>query len=90
MNGWVTESSRALIDEFVQWKFVDRLRGLAKSASESGKGDDEEDVRDRVLWCKNWTALQSVRSLEHIHVFVRNVPDEVIVEWTGDKGLVQE
>lgn len=74
---------------------MDRLRELEKSASasKSGKGDDDvvekEDASERVLWCKNWTALQSVRSLEHVHVFVRNVPDEVIVEWTGDKGLVQ-
>ncbi|KAK2756693.1 hypothetical protein FQN54_005139 [Arachnomyces sp. PD_36] len=85
VTGVITEASHALIDKFVKWKFVERLRRLQEDKDKS----DTDDVSDRVLWCKNWTALQSVRSLEHIHVFVRNVPDEVIVEWTGDKGLVQ-
>ncbi|KAL5614805.1 hypothetical protein BROUX41_004894 [Berkeleyomyces rouxiae] len=36
-----------------------------------------------VLWFKNWTALQSVRSLDHVHVLLRNVDRRFIDEWTG-------
>ncbi|KAL1895541.1 hypothetical protein Cpir12675_003179 [Ceratocystis pirilliformis] len=36
-----------------------------------------------VLWFKNWTALQSVRSLDHVHVLLRNVDQGLINEWTG-------
>ena len=32
--------------------------------------------RDKVLWFKNWTGLQSVRGLEHIHVLVRHIDRE--------------
>lgn len=27
---------------------------------------------DNVLWFKNWASLQSVRSVEHIHILIRN------------------
>jgi hypothetical protein len=96
VTGMITEDSAALIEKFVQRKFVDSLRRDSGKGQGGGGGviddddDDDDDANDRVLWCKNWTALQSVRSLEHIHVFVRNAPDEVIVEWTGDRELVQE
>lgn len=36
-----------------------------------------------VLWFKNWAALQSVRSLDHVHVLLRNVDRELINEWTA-------
>lgn len=35
-----------------------------------------------VIWFKNWTALQSVRALEHFHVFVRGVDDATLQRWT--------
>ncbi|KAE8153772.1 hypothetical protein BDV25DRAFT_148778 [Aspergillus avenaceus] len=71
-NGDVTEESRALIEAFVERTFVERLQreGFGGSAN--------------VLWFKNWTALQSVRSLEHIHVLVRDVPEGILEEWTGE------
>ncbi|WEW57114.1 hypothetical protein PRK78_002574 [Emydomyces testavorans] len=71
-GGDVTPESRRLIDEFVHRTFVKRLTG------------EFADAKERVMWFKNWTALQSVRSLEHVHVLVRGVPDEIIVEWTGE------
>ncbi|PYH95276.1 hypothetical protein BO71DRAFT_398189 [Aspergillus ellipticus CBS 707.79] len=70
-NGDVTDESRALIEGFVQRTFGERLVG-------------EKDAGDRVLWFKNWTALQSVRSLEHIHVLLRDVPEDLLWEWTGE------
>ncbi|KAF7719986.1 Uncharacterized protein PECH_008147 [Penicillium ucsense] len=75
-EGHLTNESRALIDKFVQDKFVKRLA---------------EDPQNRfpnppsqVLWFKNWVGLQSVRALEHVHILVRDVPEEILVEWSGE------
>jgi hypothetical protein len=77
-NGDVTDESRALIEGFVRRTFVERLE------REKGRF---EDPTAHVLWFKNWTALQSVRSLEHIHVLVRGVGEEILQEWTGEGVL---
>ncbi|RSL40580.1 hypothetical protein CEP53_013282 [Fusarium sp. AF-6] len=69
-TGDMTPESRALVKAFVKEYFVDTL------------GPDGES---RVLWFKNWVALQSVRALEHIHVLVRNVDDDTIERWTGER-----
>jgi hypothetical protein len=75
-RGDLTPKSRAQLEEFVQKKFVDRVRDLP-------------GPRDRVQWFKNWTALQSVPGLEHLHVLVRDVPEQIISEWTGGEKMVQ-
>ena len=46
---------------------------------DSGAGDD------RVLWFRNWTGLQSVRGLEHVHVLVRDAPKVLLDWWTRDR-----
>lgn len=79
-NGDVTDESRALIEDFVTRTFVARLEHDPRFA---------DKARDHVLWFKNWAALQSVRSLEHIHVLVRDVPEDIITEWTGESGVVR-
>jgi hypothetical protein len=33
-----------------------------------------------VLWFRNWTGLQSVRAVEHVHVLVRNVDEAAVNE----------
>ena len=68
-RGDLTERSRKLLGDFVKRKFV----------------DDLENGEDRVLWFKNWVALQSVRALEHIHVLVREVDDDTLERWTGER-----
>ena len=75
-NGDVTDESRALIEDFVHRTFVARLaqEGNLKLS----------DPKENVLWFKNWTALQSVRSLEHMHVLVKGVPEHILQEWTGE------
>ncbi|KAL1847199.1 hypothetical protein Plec18167_002042 [Paecilomyces lecythidis] len=73
-DGDVTDESRARIEEFVQRTFVDRLK-------RAGFANPKENV----MWFKNPVALQSVRALEHVHVLVKDVPDEIIEEWTGEK-----
>ncbi|KAK1809587.1 hypothetical protein LTR12_016037, partial [Friedmanniomyces endolithicus] len=65
-GGDVTAESRRLIDEFVQKTFAAGL----------GEGGGE-----RVLWFKNWTGLQSVRALDHVHVLVRGVDEGVLGAW---------
>ncbi|KAL7795802.1 hypothetical protein V8C37DRAFT_373497 [Trichoderma ceciliae] len=67
-TGDLTTESRAQVDNFVKAYFVDKL----------GPGGEQQ-----VLWFKNWVALQSVRTLEHIHVLVRDVGDDVLEHWTG-------
>ncbi|KAL4785417.1 hypothetical protein BJX76DRAFT_182110 [Aspergillus varians] len=73
-KGVITEESHALIEGFVQRMFVDRL------ASDGGFADP----KSHVLWFKNYTALQSVRGLEHVHVLLKGVPDRLLHEWTGE------
>ncbi|KAF2856203.1 hypothetical protein T440DRAFT_101260 [Plenodomus tracheiphilus IPT5] len=52
---------------------VDELGAL----SEEGRGERGE----KVLWFKNTTTLQSVRSLEHVHVLVRGVEEDLLERW---------
>lgn len=75
MKGDMTPTSRRQIEEFVKRRFLDRLRDLP-------------GTRERVQWFKNWTALQSVPGLEHVHVLVRDVPEQIVLEWTGGEGVV--
>lgn len=76
-GGYMTEESRTLVEGFVESTFVGRLR-------EEGFRDPETHV----MWFKNWTALQSVRALEHVHVLVRNVPEKLLYEWTGEPPVL--
>lgn len=71
----MTPESRKLIDAFVEAVFVYRLE-RDKSQTPAG---------ERVLWFKNWGALQSVSGLEHIHVLVRDVAEGTVQEWTGER-----
>ncbi|KAK7940859.1 uncharacterized protein PG986_013246 [Apiospora aurea] len=68
-TGDMTPESRGTVDNFVKRYFVNRL----------GPGGES-----RVLWFKNWVALQSVRALEHIHVMVKDVDKETLEEWTKE------
>ncbi|KAL8708879.1 MAG: hypothetical protein Q9220_006335 [cf. Caloplaca sp. 1 TL-2023] len=69
--GDLTPQSRKLIEDFVQRTFRGRVEG---------KGEEGE----RVMWFRNWTGLQSVRGIDHIHVLVRDVPEEIMDEWTTE------
>lgn len=71
-EGYLTPESTALIEAFVQRTFIDRLYAIGIA-----------EPQDCVLWFRNWTGLQSVRGLEHIHLFVRNVSQKLLKEWSG-------
>ncbi|KAL7626214.1 hypothetical protein AAE478_002984 [Parahypoxylon ruwenzoriense] len=68
-TGDMTPETRRVVASFIKGFFADKL----------GSNGDE-----KVLWFKNWVALQSVRALEHIHVIVRDVEQDVLDEWTRE------
>ncbi|KAM3525222.1 hypothetical protein NHJ13051_004087 [Beauveria bassiana] len=69
-RGDMLPESRRLVGDFVRRTFADAL----------GPGGE-----DRVLWFKNWVALQSVRALEHFHVLVKDVDHDMLEKWTGER-----
>ncbi|TLS22962.1 uncharacterized protein PpBr36_05868 [Pyricularia pennisetigena] len=68
-TGDMTPDSRRTVADFVKRFFVDEL----------GPGGE-----DRVMWFKNWVALQSVRTLEHIHIMVKDCDEAVLQKWTRE------
>lgn len=64
-TGDLTPQTRKSIEDFVNRTFVDKLGG----------------DKNRVVWFKNWVALQSVRALEHIHVMVKDADKETLEGW---------
>ncbi|KAL7273903.1 hypothetical protein RUND412_003212 [Rhizina undulata] len=41
---------------------------------------------ENVLWFKNWASIQSVRSVEHLHVLVRGATDDFILSVVGPEA----
>lgn len=74
-EGHLTEESRAMINSFVRKTFVGRLAKDPENFS---------DPDSHVLWFKNWVGLQSVRALEHVHILVRDVPEDILFEWAKE------
>lgn len=72
-EGYLTPESTALVRQFVRETFVDRLAA-----------NGTENAEDRVLWFRNWTGLQSVRGLEHVHVLVRDAPKDLLQAWINE------
>lgn len=69
-TGDMTPESRKIVGDFMKRFFVDSL----------GPGGEE-----RVMWFKNWVALQSVRSLEHVHVMVKDAEPDLLAAWTKEE-----
>ncbi|KAI4143167.1 MAG: hypothetical protein L6R39_004681 [Caloplaca ligustica] len=69
-EGDLTKEARRLIERFLQRTFIDRV------------GDEGDN---KVMWFRNWTGLQSVRGMDHIHVLVRDVSQDIVDEWTGGR-----
>ncbi|KAF2003251.1 hypothetical protein P154DRAFT_561384 [Amniculicola lignicola CBS 123094] len=68
-EGALTESGRSAVEGFVRREFRERV----------GEKDGEEGAM--VMWFKNTKNLQSVRGLEHVHVLVRGLGEEVLGRW---------
>ncbi|KAK5017916.1 hypothetical protein LTR39_001282, partial [Cryomyces antarcticus] len=71
-DGDVTPPSRELVELFVERTFTRRLEEVERKKAE-----------DRVLWFKNWTSLQSVRGIDHVHVLLRDAPEQLLKQWMG-------
>lgn len=71
INGDLTEEARAQVQAFVDRVFIQTLGG--------------ETERERVIWFRNWTGLQSVQGIEHVHVLVLGAGEELLEEWTGEE-----
>jgi hypothetical protein len=66
-GGALSEDGKRLVRDFVKKEFREKA------------GETEEG--SKVIWFKNTTNLQSVRSLEHVHVLIKDVDDEVAKQW---------
>jgi hypothetical protein len=66
-EGALNEEGRRQVSEFVEREFRRKV--------------EETEEGSRVIWFKNSTNLQSVRSLEHFHVLMRDVDEEVLEQW---------
>ena len=81
-EGYLTPESVALVERFVKRTFVEPLSSYRSKEDVAGDSDTRSD---RVLWFRNWTGLQSVRGLEHVHVLVRDAPRDLLDRWVGDR-----
>lgn len=79
-KGDVTPESRKMIERFVEHYFVKGLAGC-------NEHEECEKARNRVLWFKNWVSLQSVRGIDHVHVLVKDAPEDVLARWFERKDL---
>jgi Protein of unknown function (DUF3605) len=69
-----TSASKELIESFVTRVFRNQI--VPNPA-----------YTDQIMWFKNRTRWQSVKSLEHIHVIVRGIDQSLIEEWTDQTEL---
>jgi len=75
-KGDMTAKSRKQVEDFVHRTFINRV-------------EDLPGAKEKVMWFKNWTALQTVPSMDHVHILVRDVPADIIAEWTNGEDIVQ-
>jgi hypothetical protein len=66
-EGALNDEGRNMVSDFV-------AREFSRKAEEGKEGS-------KVIWFKNTTNLQSVRSLEHFHVLVRDIDERVLEQW---------
>lgn len=76
-DGSLSPEGRAQIQAFVHATFIQRL-------NQNSRGDVDYNANDKILWFKNWSSIQSVGALEHIHVLVRDVDESILTEWVDD------
>lgn len=70
-KGDISPKTRLIIERYVNKTFVEYL-GISK---------------DRILWFRNWSALQSVKNLSHIHVVIRDISDEQLAKVVKKSGV---
>ena len=83
----LTEDATAIVDGFVMRWFGEEI---TKWLRESKKAKDGEEVNlkelDMVQWGKAQGKFMTVPGLEHLHVFVRRVLEEILQKWAWPSG----
>ena len=74
-TGRFLEPEIRVVQNFVDQMFLAPMaeRGIAK---------------DKLRWYKNGFDLQSVNAIDHFHVLVKGVPDDLLKQWTGEEEPV--
>lgn len=68
-EGALSQKGKEIVEDFVRREFREKSR--------------EREEGSKIIWFKNTTNLQSVRSLEHFHVLVKDVDADVLEQWTN-------
>ncbi|KAF2454017.1 hypothetical protein BDY21DRAFT_374273 [Lineolata rhizophorae] len=68
-DGDLTDDARTQVEAFVTRTF------------RTAVGEDPKKKGSKVLWFKNWVKLQSVRGVDHVHVLLRDAPDDKLEAW---------
>ncbi|CCH45081.1 hypothetical protein BN7_4659 [Wickerhamomyces ciferrii] len=69
-KGDISKYTRDLIDLYIDKTFVQNL-GLS---------------RDNIVWFRNWSALQSIKDLSHIHVLTKGLDEAQLRQILGTPG----
>ena len=76
-RGDMTLKARDQVQTFVDENFVNPVKKLTGGT-------------DNVIWFKNWVSLQSVPGIDHVHILLKDVPQDVIDQsWTKGERPVQ-
>jgi len=67
-RGDLTTRAHAQVEAFIHEHFVQPVKELTGGT-------------DNVIWFKNWVSLQSVPGIDHVHVLLKNVSQDVIDRW---------
>ncbi|KAK2836900.1 hypothetical protein FQN49_006614 [Arthroderma sp. PD_2] len=82
-QGGPTEESRKLIEDFVFRTFTQEIMERHRQVN----GTCPENIQEeKVMWFKNKKKWQTVASIEHIHVILRDVDEDLVIGWTGQKS----
>jgi hypothetical protein len=73
-DGRLTPRARATVDAFVESHFKSKVQHLFSSPE------------DKIQWGRSWGKFQSVPGIEHFHLFVRDIPDEILKQWTSSNS----
>lgn len=71
VTGRLLPSEQLLVQRFVEQNFLEPM---------SKRGISE----DRLRWYKNGLDLQSVKEIDHFHVLIKGIPDDILLEWTNE------
>ncbi|GMM36588.1 Htc1 protein [Saccharomycopsis crataegensis] len=75
-DGDISPATRRVINKYISKTFMSSNEG-SRMRVESGN----------IMWFRNWSALQSVKQISHIHVLIHGASDEDIERVVGSSGI---